>query len=56
VAVIAATAWPDLDSLSVRLVIGSAISFAFVAALAVRLMRGGPDAAAVPAVSATGSR
>jgi hypothetical protein len=31
------SAWPDLDTLPVRLVIGSAISFGFVAAVAVRL-------------------
>jgi hypothetical protein len=38
VAMVAISAWPDLDSLSIRLVIGSAISFGFVAALSVRLM------------------
>lgn len=38
-AVLAVDGWPDLDTLSVRLVIGSAISFALVAALAVRFMR-----------------
>jgi hypothetical protein len=36
-------AWPDLDSLSVRLVIGLAISLGFVAAVAARLMRGLPS-------------
>ncbi len=30
-------AWPDLDSLSLRLVVGTAISFAFTAALGVAL-------------------
>ena len=39
-AYIVLAAWPDLDSLSVRLVIGSAISFGFVAALAGHLIRG----------------
>jgi Protein of unknown function (DUF998) len=43
--------WPDLDSLSVRLVIASAILFGFVAALAARLMRGLPDPAAASAVA-----
>jgi Protein of unknown function (DUF998) len=38
-AVLVLNAWPDLDSLSLRLVIGSAISFGFVAAVAARLMR-----------------
>jgi hypothetical protein len=42
VAVIAIDAWPDLDSLSVRLVVGTAVTFGFVAALAARLMRGLP--------------
>jgi Protein of unknown function (DUF998) len=46
VTVLVLSAWPDLDSLSVRLVIGSAISFGFVAALAARLMRSRPNAAA----------
>jgi hypothetical protein len=46
VAVLVIDSWPDLDSLSVRLVIGTAIMFGFVAALAARLMRGLPNAAA----------
>jgi hypothetical protein len=33
-------AWPGLDSLSLRLVIASAISFGFVSALATSLLRG----------------
>jgi hypothetical protein len=33
-------AWPDLDSLSLRLVIGSAISLGFLSALATTLLRG----------------
>lgn len=41
--------WPDMDSLSVRLVLTSAIQFGFVAALAAHLLRGLPDAAATPA-------
>lgn len=36
------TGWPDLDSLSVRLAAGSAISFGFVAAVAVHLAPGRP--------------
>lgn len=39
VAVLTVIAWPDLDSLSLRLVIGSAIQFAFTAALAAYMMR-----------------
>jgi hypothetical protein len=46
------TAWPDLDSLSVRLVIGSAISVGFVAALAARLIRRRPNATAASAAGA----
>lgn len=44
VATLAIGSWPDMDSVSVRLVLASAIVFAFVAALAARLMRGLPDA------------
>jgi hypothetical protein len=40
VTAVALTMWPDLDSISVRLVIASAILFGFVAALAARLTRG----------------
>jgi hypothetical protein len=47
VAVLVVTAWPDLDSLSVRLVVGSAVSFGFVAAVAAHLIRGGPPGARV---------
>lgn len=36
--------WPDMDSLSVRLVLTSAIQFGFVAALAAHLMAGPPAA------------
>jgi hypothetical protein len=46
VAVLAVDLWPDLDSLSLRLVVGSAISFGFVAALAAHLRRGLPAGAA----------
>jgi hypothetical protein len=35
--------WPDLDTISVRLVIVTAIVFGFVAALAAHLMQGAPD-------------
>ena len=44
VVMLAVSAWPDLDSLSVRLVVGSAISMGFVAAVAARLIRGLPSA------------
>jgi hypothetical membrane protein len=44
-AVLVLASWPDLDSLSVRLVLASAIQFGFVAAVAARLLRGLPDAA-----------
>ena len=44
-AVLVLASWPDTDSVSVRLVIASAILFAFVAAMAARLMRGLPVAA-----------
>jgi hypothetical protein len=40
VAVLVLESWPDLDSLSVRLVIGTATIFGLVAALAARLMSG----------------
>lgn len=43
VAVLVLTWWPDMDGISVRLVIASAILVGFVAALAARLMRGLPD-------------
>lgn len=46
VAVVVVDAWPDLDSLSVRLLVASAILFGFLAAVAARLIRGLPDAAA----------
>ncbi len=46
VAFMLVAAWPDLDSLSVRLVIGAAIQFGFLAALLIRpLVRSGPDPA-----------
>ena len=48
VAVIALLSWPDLDSLSVRLVIASAVSAGFLAVLAARLGRDRPDPAADP--------
>jgi Protein of unknown function (DUF998) len=44
VTAVAVTMWPDLDTISVRLVIASAILFGFVAALAARLTRGLPRA------------
>jgi hypothetical protein len=44
VTAVAVTMWPDLDSISVRLVFASAILFGFVAALAARLNRGLPRA------------
>ena len=39
---IGVSAWPDLTSLSLRLVLGTAISFGFVAAVALRLLRDDP--------------
>jgi len=51
VAVLVVTSWPDLDNLSVRLVLASAIQFGFVAALAARLLRGLPAAAATSAMA-----
>lgn len=44
-AVLVLASWPDPDSLSLRLVIASAIQFGFVAAVAARLLGGLPDAA-----------
>jgi hypothetical protein len=38
VAAFVVASWPDMDSISVRLVLASAIQFAFVAALAARLV------------------
>jgi hypothetical protein len=49
VANVVVSAWPDLSTLSVRLVIGSAISFGFVAAVAVRLVTEVSDRSADPA-------
>ena len=43
VATLAVSLWPDPDSISVRLVLATAIVFGFVAALAARLMRGLPE-------------
>jgi Protein of unknown function (DUF998) len=43
--------WPDTDDVSVRLVIASAILFAFVAATAARLVRGLPVAAETSAAA-----
>jgi hypothetical membrane protein len=42
VTVVVVTAWPELDSLSIRLVLGSAVSFGVVAAVAAALMRSLP--------------
>jgi Protein of unknown function (DUF998) len=44
-AVLVLASWPDTDSLSLRLVLATAIQFGFLAAVAARLMRGLPDAA-----------
>ena len=51
VAVLVLTSWPDLDSLSVRLVLATAIQFGFVAAMAARLPRALPDPAATSAAA-----
>jgi hypothetical protein len=45
VAVVVLAAWPDLDGVSVRLVVASAVMFGFVGALAAHLLRGLPDRA-----------
>jgi hypothetical protein len=45
VAVLALAAWPDLDGVSVRLVVASAVMYGFVGALAAHLLRGRPDRA-----------
>ncbi len=45
-AVLVLASWPDQDSLSLRLVIASAIQFGFVAAVAAHLMHGLPEVAA----------
>lgn len=48
VAFVLVAAWPDLDSLSVRLVIGAAVQFGFLAALLIGLLvRSGSDPADV---------
>jgi hypothetical protein len=44
VAVVLVSAWPDLDSLSVRLVIGAAFQFAFYAALMLHIGAAAPGA------------
>jgi hypothetical protein len=56
VAVLGLVLWPDMDSTSVRLVVASAILFAFVAALAANLMRGLRDAAATSAAGGLARR
>jgi hypothetical protein len=49
-AVLVLASWPDTDSLSLRLVLATAIQFGFLAAVAAHLVRGLPDApAATPA-------
>jgi hypothetical protein len=51
VAALVLESWPDLDSLSVRILIGTAIMFGFVAAVAARLMGGLPHMAATSVVA-----
>jgi hypothetical protein len=51
VTILVITAWPDLDAVSVQLVLASAIQFAFLAALAAGLLRGLPDRAATSAAA-----
>jgi hypothetical protein len=58
VAVLVLTSWPDLDGVSVRLVLASATMFGLVAALAARLLAGlpaarGPIDARIPPGSST---
>jgi hypothetical protein len=48
-AVAALVFWPDLDGISVRLVLASAIQFGFVAALAAHLVAGLPASTPVTA-------
>jgi hypothetical protein len=45
VAVLVLATWPDLDGMSVRLVVASAIMYGFVGALAAQLLRDLPDSA-----------
>jgi len=45
VAIVVLAAWPDLDAVSVRLVVASAIMYGFVGALAAHLLRGLPERA-----------
>jgi hypothetical protein len=47
VAVLGLSLWPDVNGLSVRLVIATAILFGYVAAIAARAMRDLPDTAAI---------
>ncbi|WP_223167254.1 DUF998 domain-containing protein [Nonomuraea sp. SYSU D8015] len=49
VAILVVSAWPDLDSLSLRLVAATAVQFGFVGAVASRLMRGLATTAPAPA-------
>jgi hypothetical protein len=45
VAVLVLATWPDLDGMSVRLVVASAIMYGFVGTLAAHLLRDLPDSA-----------
>jgi hypothetical protein len=40
--------WPDPDSLTIRIVIATAVQFGFVAAVAARLRRGLPKTTSTP--------
>lgn len=51
IAVVVLGAWPDLDSVSVRLVLASAVEFGFLAALAARLRHGVGNPAAADQLS-----
>jgi hypothetical membrane protein len=54
-AVLVVEGWPDVDTLALRLVIGSAISFGFVAALTAWLARGVAREASPPQLVAHGT-
>jgi hypothetical protein len=45
VAVLVLATWPDTEGLSVRLLVATSLLFAYVAAVALRAMRGLPDPA-----------
>jgi hypothetical protein len=52
VAVLVLAAWPDLDGLSVRLLIASAVPFGVIAVLAIQALPISADASRAPAAVA----